>query len=198
MESSYLYAIAALLPIAAAMVIFEKNPYHALVIRGILGAVAALVYAVFGAADVALTEALVGTLLAIMLYAVAVRSSLVFRMGIMVDQMTNEAGETPSTKELIAEADLSLQQLVTELRQCFRDYHLRVELVPYSDRADLNQALATKDVHAICVRLPEADPLAYQTQIRLRRLYDIVQDCPPSTVAQVTYTDPAESQEAQP
>jgi uncharacterized MnhB-related membrane protein len=63
MNDSYVYIIVALLPLAASMVVLQVNPYHALVIRGILGAVAALVYAVLGAADVALTEALVGTML---------------------------------------------------------------------------------------------------------------------------------------
>ena len=73
---SYIYMITALLPLAAAMLVFQVSPYHALVIRGVLGAIAALVYTVLGAPDVALTEALVGTLLAITLYAVAVRSSM--------------------------------------------------------------------------------------------------------------------------
>ena len=54
--------IAVLLPLTAGMLVAQRNPYHALVIRGIVGAVAALVYALFGAADVALTEALVGTM----------------------------------------------------------------------------------------------------------------------------------------
>jgi len=38
------------------------------------------VYALLGAADVALTEALVGTLLSTTLYAIALRSSMVFRL----------------------------------------------------------------------------------------------------------------------
>ncbi|NJK30310.1 MAG: DUF4040 domain-containing protein, partial [Acaryochloris sp. SU_5_25] len=69
---SYIYIITALLPLTAGMVVLQVNPYHALIMRGILGAVAAMLYAVLGAADVALTEALVGTMLAITLYAVAV------------------------------------------------------------------------------------------------------------------------------
>src|SRR5512146_3262382 len=83
MIDSYVYAIVALLPISALMLMIQTNPYQALVIRGIVGAVAALVYAVLGGADVALTEALVGTMLAITLYAVAVRSSLVMRLGVV-------------------------------------------------------------------------------------------------------------------
>ncbi len=78
---SWLIAVTALLPLTALMLVFQENPYHALVIRGIIGAVAALLYAILGAADVALTEALVGTMLSLMLYAVAVRSSLVLRFG---------------------------------------------------------------------------------------------------------------------
>jgi uncharacterized MnhB-related membrane protein len=35
---SYVYMITALLPLAAAMLVFQVNSYHALVIRGVLGA----------------------------------------------------------------------------------------------------------------------------------------------------------------
>jgi putative multicomponent Na+:H+ antiporter subunit B len=99
MDDSYIYAIVALLPLAAVMLTVQVNPYNALVIRGILGAIAALVYAVLGAADVALTEALVGTMLAITLYAVAVRSSLVMRIGVLKDELsqTNEPTSFHST-----------------------------------------------------------------------------------------------------
>lgn len=50
-DDSYIYILTALLPLAAFMVVVQANPYHALVIRGILGAIAALVYSVFGAAE---------------------------------------------------------------------------------------------------------------------------------------------------
>ncbi len=103
MSDSYIYIIVALLPLAALMLVFQVNPYHALVIRAILGGVAALVYAVLGAADVALTEALVGTMLAITLYVVAVRSSLVMRLGIL--------------KDLEAERDSYLKELIANLRK---------------------------------------------------------------------------------
>ena len=63
MNDSYIYVITALLPLSALMLLLEVNPYHALVTQGILGAVATLVYAVLGAPDVALTQALMGTLL---------------------------------------------------------------------------------------------------------------------------------------
>jgi putative multicomponent Na+:H+ antiporter subunit B len=76
----------ALLPLAALFTVLQTQPYFALVSRGILGAVAVMLYAVMGAADVALTEALVGTLLTVILYVVAVRSSLVLRIGRLAGQ----------------------------------------------------------------------------------------------------------------
>jgi putative multicomponent Na+:H+ antiporter subunit B len=156
---SYIYLITALLPLAAAMVIFQGNPYHALVIRGILGAIAALVYTVLGAPDVALTEALVGTLLAITLYAIAVRSSLVLRLGVLKDEIDETTG---------------MKKVIDRLTAIFSPYHMRVELVPYPDRDDLDQALINKEIHATCTPHPE-ESLPYQTQVRLRRLYEIMQ-----------------------
>lgn len=122
MMDSYVYVITALLPLAASILIVQVNPYRALVIRGILGAVAALVYTVLGAADVALTEALVGTLLAISLYAVAVRSSLVLRLGVLKEEAI--------AKEDVANVAQSthFKQLIDELRTIFSKRHMRVNL----------------------------------------------------------------------
>ena len=143
---SYIYVLAALLPLAASMVIFQANPYHALVIRGILGAVAAMVYAVLGAADVALTEALVGTLLAITLYAVAVRSSLVLRLGVLKDDLSIAEQETDSLQSR------QFQQRLDGLRRLFDQYHMRVELVPYMSQFDLQQGLINQEIHATCAQ----------------------------------------------
>jgi putative multicomponent Na+:H+ antiporter subunit B len=169
---SYIYVITALLPLVASMVILQGNPFHALVIRGILGAIAALVYASLGAADVALTEALVGTLLAITLYAVTVRSSLVLHLGVLKeDVMTGQADPLSSrTKQF--------QSLLDDLRTVFRKHYLRVELISYPDRKDLNQALMDKEVHATCApeKSIEQDSFPqYMTTTRLRRIYEILQ-----------------------
>lgn len=91
----YMVAIASLFPLVAILLVLQTNPYQALVIRGILGAIAALVYAMLGAADVALTEALVGTMLSITLYAIAVRSSMTLRIGIIQQQLDQQLGEQP-------------------------------------------------------------------------------------------------------
>ncbi len=185
----YVYVITALLPLAAAMVIFQVNPYHALVMRGILGAIAALVYTVLGSADVALTEALVGTLLAITLYAIAVRSSLVLRLGVLKDEVDPSAD--------IAHTH-PFKQLVGKLQTIVSKYHMRVELISYPARSELQQALSDKDVHAIClpaIAEPGADSnssFAYQTITRLRRLYEIIQpelDSPTTLVSQISPSD---------
>ena len=182
---SYIYLLAALLPLAASMVIFQANPYHALVIRGILGAVAAMVYAVLGAADVALTEALVGTLLAITLYAVAVRSSLVLRLGVLKDDLSIAEQETDSLQSR------QFQQRLDGLRRLFDQYHMRVELVPYMSQADLQQGLINQEIHATCAQpilaqanlaQPASEPQnhpepmqLYYLTTRLRRIYEILQ-----------------------
>ena len=110
-DLALLLPITALLPLTAILLVGQSNPYQTLVLRGILGAVAALIYALLGAADVALTEALVGTLLSTTLYAVALRSSMVLRLGF------HEAGPIPA----------ALQQ---QLRRWLEPCALRLELVP--------------------------------------------------------------------
>lgn len=199
MTDSYLYIITALLPLSAAMLVCQVNPYHALVIRGILGAVATLVYTVLGAADVALTEALVGTLLAMMLYAVAVRSSLVIRLGVLKDEaiaLDDGSGSARASQ---------FKQLINELRTVFDKHHMRVDLVPYFDNADLQQALIDKDVHAICAEAtptvdvpsaPEQELPPYHTTTRLRRLYDIIHTELASPLTRLTYVSPSSSKEA--
>jgi putative multicomponent Na+:H+ antiporter subunit B len=183
---SYIYLITALLPLAAAMVVFQTNPYHALVIRGILGAVAALIYTVLGAADVALTEALVGTLLAITLYAVAVRSSLVFRLGVLKSDLYEATTSEQSSP---------FQCIVDELNTVFDQHYMRVELVPYMYPEDLHHALIEKDIHATC--MPQsvqgqaiASEPQYQTQTRLRRLYDILHSELSASNTHVSYIHP--------
>jgi putative multicomponent Na+:H+ antiporter subunit B len=187
MIDSSIYAILALLPLTAMLVTVQKNPYHALVTRGILGAIAALTYAALGAVDVALTEALVGTLLAITLYAVAVRSSLVMRIGVLDGNVPDQSilDDSSLHKLNTSEHPKSNQKLPDELLSQFRSvaakYHLRLELIPFIDGRSLQQALQSKEVHVICSPLNLLDTQAnhptlnYQTITRIRRLHDIFQ-----------------------
>ncbi|MEM9271749.1 MAG: DUF4040 domain-containing protein [Cyanobacteria bacterium P01_F01_bin.143] len=164
MIDKYIYVIVILLPLTSAILLYETNPYNALILRGILGAIAALVYAVLGAADVALTEALVGTMLAVTLYVIAVRSSFVMRLGIL--QKHQVAPENYFT------------ELIDNLKKVIKKHHLRLELVEYEDDQTLEQALREKEVHAICTKPEKSTPdttQTYQTKIRIQRLFEILQ-----------------------
>jgi putative multicomponent Na+:H+ antiporter subunit B len=195
MEDSYVYFITALLPLSALMLVLQSNPYHALVTRGILGAVATLVYAVYGATDVALTEALVGTLLLITLYAVAVRSSLVLRLGIVEGDGERPGG--PGRMQSGSHADF--RRLAENLRAVLNKRHMRLELVAYPDQETLQQALQDKAVHAACTRWEPPGPdghaepgPCHQTVIRIRRLYEILRQELASSATHLAYLDPAE------
>ncbi|AFY78272.1 MAG: DUF4040 domain-containing protein [Hydrococcus sp. C42_A2020_068] len=205
MTDSYIYVITALLPLTACMLVCQVNPYHALVIRGILGAVAALVYAVLGAADVALTEALVGTMLAITLYVVAVRSSLVMRIGILKDG-TSEGSKSLQNGKGGCDFE-ELEELIDNLRTTISKYHLRLELVTYPDRRALNQGLIEKEIHATLTKsetwerddqkctVEEDERQPYQTAIGVRRLYEIMQSELSSSRTILTYVGAAKAQE---
>jgi putative multicomponent Na+:H+ antiporter subunit B len=164
---NYIYVIVALLPLVAGMLIFQVNPYHALVIRGILGAVAAMAYSILGAADVALTEALMGTLLAITLYAIAVRSSLVMRLGVIEDEVA-KASDGSEFKEIII-----------ELRKVFIKHYMGVELVKYPNSQALQRGLMDKEIHSACIRQLNSRPgqlgQPYYLATRLQRLYEIIE-----------------------
>lgn len=175
MNDLYVYIIIALLPLTACLLVLQVDPYHALVIRGILGAVAALVEAVLGAADVALTEALVGTMLATTLYAVAVRSSLLMRLGVIAEEQ----------KE-----DSLFEKVLAELRAIVKKRYLRLELVSYTDRQSLEQALLAKEIHGTFTRQLEPTTNVeqpYQTTTRIQRLYEILQGELVSSATSLSY-----------
>jgi putative multicomponent Na+:H+ antiporter subunit B len=195
MIDKYIYVIVALLPLSALMLVTQKNPYHALVIRGILGAVAALIYAILGAGDVALTEAMVGTMLAVTLYVIAVRSSLIMRLGILEEDIDKN--------NLIAKISY-LEELITSIRKIVNKYHLSLELVQYPNQKALEQGLKTQEVHAICTQQklleePELDintitenKQNYNIEIRVQRLFKIMQSellFPETTINYITVTD---------
>ncbi|HIK07248.1 MAG TPA: DUF4040 domain-containing protein [Trichormus sp. M33_DOE_039] len=178
MTDSYLYIIIALLPLAAGMVVTQANPYHALIIRGVLGAIAAMVDAVLGAVDVALTEALMGTMLAITLYAVAVRSSMVMRLGVIQDEST-EAQDEDSGK------------VIEALSAVVKKHYLRLEIVPYTNTQALERALIDKEIHATCVPVDRE----YHTQIRIQRLYEIIKTELATPATSLSYVNVSDLQE---
>ncbi|MGF1600628.1 MAG: DUF4040 domain-containing protein [Thermosynechococcaceae cyanobacterium] len=198
-DQVYMIAITALLPLTAGMLVLQVNPYHALVIRGILGAIAALVYVLFGAADVALTEALVGTMLSITLYAVAVRSSMSLRVGVLQEELETPS-ETPMTKnpasDQVNSSDYpsSAEPCVSALKNVMGKHYLRLEWTLYTSLAELNTALHEKEIHAaLSVQTQQFSIEQGLTKVNLRtrvqRLYDIMTaELPASANVQVTYT----------
>lgn len=203
----FIYAIAALLPLSAGMLVFQSNPYNALVIRGILGAIAALLYSVLGAPDVALTEALVGTLLAITLYAIAVRSSLVMRLGVLENEIEETAkdpkdtveSDPPQNNKAECSFEHNHEQLLSEIRSIFNKRYMRLEVLPYNSTQALHRALIEKEIHATCIpskasnlALGVFDGKSYQTAIRVKRIYDILQaeiSSPSITLSYVSVPD---------
>ncbi|MCY7331705.1 MAG: DUF4040 domain-containing protein [Pseudanabaena sp. CAN_BIN31] len=214
----YVYAIAVMLPISASMLVFQTNPYKAIVMRGILGAVSALVYTVLGAADVALTEALVGAFLATMLYAVAVRSSLVLRLGVVEEvaiahdlekeldklNFSFEQLDQPLNQQIDVQEELEkseqindripisdFEKVIDVLKSTFSKHYMRVELVPYENESELEQALIDKIVHATLHNLEdqEGSQTSFsQIKIRLPRLHEIMQADPALANVQLVYT----------
>ena len=196
-EDIYILAITALLPLTSWMLVVQVNPYHALVIRGILGAVAALVYALFGAADVALTEALVGTMLSITLYAVAVRSSLSMRMGVLDQDSTPQPEVADAASQGTAVPQL-LAPLLSALNATLSHAHLRLEVMSYGERQTLEAAFMAGEIHTTCIPTdhkttapsPQAEERpAYQLQTRVQRLYEIMQTGLPDALADLIYVE---------
>ena len=197
-DDFYLIAITMLLPLTALMLVLQVNPYQALVMRGILGATAALVYALFGAADVALTEALVGTMLSITLYAVAVRSSMEMRLGWVqsparLDSSLSQAEST--TASALKPAPLN-EAFVMALRQALKPHHLRLEIVAYPSPETLQTALTNQRIHsAVLPRTPAIDADGsqqtdvYRIQTRVQRLQGILENGLPPNLAEIDYTD---------
>lgn len=185
MTDPYIYAIVALLPISALMLVLQSNPYNALILRGILGAIAALIYSILGAADVALTEALMGTLLAISLYAIAVRSSMVVRLGILRNETT-----------LDSPLDRLRQRQIEDLRTIFSKHYLRLELVSFDDLPTLRQALLDRDIHTTIVlnpaRLDDSTPPPVEITTRIPSLHDMMRSALPSDI-NLTYLNPLAS-----
>ena len=95
-------------PLVGLAMVRQTNPWQALVLRCTLGNLAALIYALLGAVDVAVTEALVGTLLSTILYAVAIRATCTFRL-LSSTQAPLSAEHQQELKNLIEPLGLQLK-----------------------------------------------------------------------------------------
>ena len=73
-STALIFPFELLLPVLGILLIRSLSPINSLIYRSFLGSIAALIYALVGAPDVALTEVMVGTLLSSLLYIVTIRS----------------------------------------------------------------------------------------------------------------------------
>ena len=123
-----LLPIAALLPLVGVLMVSQNNPYQTLMLRGVFGSVATLLYVLLGAPDVALTEAMVGTLLSTTLYVIALRSSMTLRLE---DRRQQTAPSSANAQEV----DHSIDPDMEPLTRWLQPLHLRLRLVRKIGRA---------------------------------------------------------------
>ena len=119
----FLLPIELVLPILGVLLIRTQSPIRGLIYRSFLGSIAAMIYAIFGAPDVALTEVLVGTLLSSILYIITIRAC--YSIVILVP---NDY-EVPSTlmdnlKSLFKELKMNIVLQPTDLDHNNEDYKL--------------------------------------------------------------------------
>ena len=163
------------LPLIGLALIRCNDPWKALVLRSSLGGFAALLFAAEGAVDVALTEALVGTLLSTLLYAVAIKSTSTFRLLHHPDRPLPPEDEQ-QLSDLLQRVGLKL----TLVSQDSNDS-------PASNSAKLS--LQRGDIHATFVEGPD-DHAALL--LRHRTLLAHLTCLDPTTVASMNLTlDPA-------
>ena len=73
-STALIFPFELLLPLLGILLIGSQSPINSLIYRSFLGSISALIFALLGAPDVALTEVMVGTLLSSLLYIVTIRS----------------------------------------------------------------------------------------------------------------------------
>lgn len=115
-----------LLPFLGILLIRTQSPTNGLIYRSFLGSIAALIYAVIGAPDVALTEVLIGTLLSMLLYIVTIKSC--YTVVMMQDasappdkttwdnlvKVFAELHLNPTSKDFIDSTEISIDQIFSQ------------------------------------------------------------------------------------
>ena len=107
LRTALLFPFELLLPILGVLLIRSESPINSLIYRSFLGSIAALIYALVGAPDVALTEVMVGTLLSSLLYIVTIRSC--YTVVVIVDRnSTQNASSKMFLKSIFNELHLKV------------------------------------------------------------------------------------------
>ena len=107
LSTALLFPFELLLPVLGVLLIRSESPINSLIYRSFLGSIAALIYALVGAPDVAMTEVMVGTLLSSLLYIVSIRSC--YTVVVIVNRHSVPSSSTKSF-----------------LKSIFKELHLKV------------------------------------------------------------------------
>jgi putative multicomponent Na+:H+ antiporter subunit B len=119
-----------LIPVLAVLTLREQHLLHAIIGKGMLGIAAAAAYAMMGAPDVAVTEALMGALLVTLLYVVVFSSTGRFRVGyVELSPLVQKGVEGPEGF------------LIELLRDFGRASGIRPDFIPFDNRESLKGAL---------------------------------------------------------
>ena len=106
-STALIFPLELLLPILGIHLIRSYSPINSLIYRSFLGSIAALIFALTGAPDVALTEVMVGTLLSSLLYIVTIRSC--YSIVVIFDENSPPSTEKKSyLKSIFDELHLSI------------------------------------------------------------------------------------------
>lgn len=153
MNSSDLLVIgaAALIPILSFLILREGHILHAIIGRGMLGMAAAIAYALMGAPDVAVTEALIGAFLVTLLYVVVFSTAGEFRVGYVETPVLVYKGEEKPEGSLVElllnfgkTAGIqpnfipfeSRETLLEAVREGYMDLGIGPFILPFDDSSD--------------------------------------------------------------
>ena len=126
LSTGFLLPFEVLLPVLGVLLIRSVSPINTLIYRSFLGSIAALLYALVGAPDVALTEVMVGTLLSSLLYIVTIRSC--YTVVVIRDKRNQPDDKTDQElKNIFEELNLSinfqLEQLSSNISKDIKFLH---------------------------------------------------------------------------
>ena len=143
-----LLPIELVLPILGVLLIRTQSPIRGLIYRSFLGSLAALIYAIFGAPDVALTEVLVGTLLSSILYIITIRAC--YSVVILVpNDLEVPNSLMDNLKSLFNELKMNIVLQPTDLQHSKEDYKLL-----FSSETLAGSPHAILDGKELCIESP--------------------------------------------
>ena len=117
----FLLPVELILPILGILLIRTQSPIRGLIYRSFLGSLAALIYAIFGAPDVALTEVLVGTLLSSILYIITIRACY-SAVIVVSDEVEVPQAMLEHLKSMFSELRMNIVLQPTKLSHSKEDY----------------------------------------------------------------------------